>query len=68
MLHSMLKYSEISTSFTFICIPTTPLEFRKSHKIIKIDINNDDYVNNIEDGIDVGNICHYERINLEFKQ
>ena len=27
MLHSMLKYSEVSTDLNFICIPTTPLEF-----------------------------------------
>ena len=33
------------------------------------DINNDEYVNNIEDGIDVGSICHTNaRINLEFYQ
>ena len=33
------------------------------------DINNDEYVNNIEDGIDVGSICHTNaRINLEFHQ
>ena len=31
------------------------------------DINNDEHVNNIEDGIDVGSICHTNaRINLEF--
>ena len=56
MLHSMLKYSEIAIDLNFICIHTTPLEFRKSHKIMNADINNDEYVNNFEGGINVGNI------------
>ena len=68
MLYSKSKYYEIVTDLNFVCIPTTPLEFRKSHKIMNTDIYNDDYVNNIEDGIDVGNIYHNARINLEFQQ
>ena len=64
----MLKYSEIATDLSFICIPTTPLEFRKSHKIMNADINNDEYVNNIEDGIDARNISYDIRINIELKQ
>ena len=33
------------------------------------DINyDDDYMNNNEDEIDVGNICHNARLNLEFQQ
>ena len=39
------------------------------YKIMNADINNDEYVNNIEDRIDVGSICHTNaRINLEFHQ
>ena len=68
MLHSMLKYSEIATNLNFICIPTTPLEFRKYHNIMNADINNDEYVNKTEDEIDVENVCHNARINLEFHQ
>ena len=60
MWHSMLKYSEIATD------STTPLEFRKSHKILNVDINK--YVNDIEDRIDIGNISHNARINLEYQQ
>ena len=67
-MHSILKYSEIVTDLNFICVPTTPLEFRKSHKILNADITNDEYVNNIEDRIDVRNICHNARINLGFQQ
>ena len=67
-VHSILKYSEIVTNLNFICIPTTSLEFRKSHKIMNADIHNDIYVNNMEDDIDVGNICHDARIKLELQQ
>ena len=47
MLHSMLKYSEVSTNISFICIPTTPLEFSQSIKLINIENNDNAHINTV---------------------
>ena len=68
MLHSMLKYSEVWTDLSFICIPTTPLEFRQSIKLINIENNENAHKNIPEDSIEDGNICHNARTNLNLPQ
>ena len=65
MLHSILKYSVVSTDLQYICIPTTPLELRQSHNIL---LSNNNDIINIEDGSEIGNFCNNARKSLNLPE
>ena len=66
MLHTMLRYSEVSTDLVFEDIATTPLELRPSVRVT-IRETRDNRTGNetsVEDGVEVGNECNNARKEL----